>query len=139
MPIPSRAVADAVDDVKYNVPHSEKRYVFICDYSQNMEAPFLGFTQPGDTYYLTPYSVYCFGMVNAAHLYDQGIHENQLGDHMHAHVYEEKTGSKGANNVASLIMKTLGELGFLTDGQKGKKLSIFLTTAVAKIKTIQFY
>jgi hypothetical protein len=58
---------------------------------------------------------------------------------MHAHVYEEKTGSKGANNVASLIMKTLGELGSLTDGQKGKELSIFLTTAVAKIKTIQFY
>ena len=52
-----------------------------------MEVPFLGFTQPGDTYYLTPYSVYCFGMVNAAHLYNKGIHENQLGDHMHAHVY----------------------------------------------------
>jgi hypothetical protein len=64
-------------------------------------------------------------MVDAAHLYKQGINENQLGDHMHAHVYEEKTGSKGANNVASLIMKTLGDLALLTEGAERKDISIF--------------
>ena len=49
-------------DTNINAIHSDKHYVFICDYAQNIELPFLGDQQPGDTYYLTPKSVYVFGL-----------------------------------------------------------------------------
>jgi hypothetical protein len=90
-----------------------------------VEVPFLCFTQQGDTYYLTPQSIYCFDLENAAHLYNTDIHENELGDQMHAHVSEEITESKGANNIPPLVMKTLCGLGLLTVGKKGEKLSFF--------------
>ena len=38
-----------------------------------------------------------------------------VSEHLHCHVYHEGVGKKGANNVASLIMKTLRELQLLRD------------------------
>jgi hypothetical protein len=35
-------VADSKVDVNNNASHAEKHYIFICDYAQNMELPFLG-------------------------------------------------------------------------------------------------
>jgi len=32
------------------VRYAKKQYVFICDYAQNIELPFLGERQPGETY-----------------------------------------------------------------------------------------
>jgi hypothetical protein len=43
---------------------------------------------------------------------------------MHAHVYHEGIGKKGANNVASLIIKTLRELNLLRENSVGGEFNI---------------
>ncbi len=45
-------------------------------------------------------------------------------DHMHAHVYHEGVGKKGANNVCSLIIKTLKLRGILREDDPGGELNI---------------
>ncbi len=75
-----------------------------------MDIPFFGSSQPGDTYYYTPMSVYNLGVVNTAHIH----HSNHEPiDHMHCHVYSKGVAGKGSNNVASLIIKTLDGLNLL--------------------------
>ena len=41
-------------DTNINVTHYDKLYVFICDYAQNIELPFLGDQQPGGLTALLP-------------------------------------------------------------------------------------
>jgi hypothetical protein len=43
---------------------------------------------------------------------------------MHAHVYHEGVGKKGANNVCSLIVKTLRLIGILRENDMGGELNI---------------
>jgi hypothetical protein len=59
--------------------------------------------------------VYNLGVVNYAHNYGDLNAEGKrdIKEHMHAHVYHEGIGKKGANNVASLVMKTLIDLGMM--------------------------
>ncbi len=118
-------IAEARQHVINNVHHPETHYVAIGDFCQNMEFPWLGAEQAGEMYYYTPSSVYCFGLVNTAHNYNDGMHE--VSDHMHAHVYEECMGGKGGSNVASLIRRGLGPKGMncLHKGNTGGKLSFF--------------
>jgi uncharacterized protein YnzC (UPF0291/DUF896 family) len=59
-------------------------------------------------------------MVNHAHEYADG----SIKEHMYAHVYHEGIGKKGANNVSSLIMKTLRQLNLLRDDSVGGELNI---------------
>ena len=94
-------MAEAVRDA--TVEHPERTYTFVVDYGQNMEIPVFNDKQPGPTYYYSPVGVYNLGVVNHAHVYNDGT----IGKHMYAHVYNETVGKKGANNVASLIVKML--------------------------------
>ena len=102
-------------------PHGESVYCFVVDYGQNMELPTYNSEQPGVTYYFSPLSVYNLGMVNHGHDYgdDRGVSE-----HMHCHVYHEGVGKKGANNVSSLILKTLRLLNLLREDSVGGELNI---------------
>ena len=63
----------------------------VIDYCQNLEVPFLPIDQPGDCYYFSPISVYCLGIVDT------------ITDRLHAYVYPESAGAKGANNVVSFL------------------------------------
>ena len=94
-------VAQAVQDATAKKDHSEKVYTFVVDYGQNMELPSFNSEQPGCTYYFSPLTVFNLGVVNHAHTYNDG----RVSEHMHAHLYHEGVGKKGANNVASLIVK----------------------------------
>jgi hypothetical protein len=85
-----------------------------------MELPSYKDEQPGITYYYSPLSVYNLGIVDHAHRYNDG----QLSEHLHCHVYHEGVGKKGANNVASLIMKMLRELQLLREDAVGGELNI---------------
>lgn len=127
------AIKEALAHLKLNAPHAERHYVFICDYAQNMSYPSLPDEQAGETYYLTPLSVYVFGMVDAAHLYD-GVMGVEDGEHMDAHIYKEAMGAKGGNNVASLILRSLKRKGLLQPGNKGGKLSLFFDNCVGQNK-----
>lgn len=53
-----------------NGTDSDKHYVFIWDYAQNIKLPFLGDQQPGETYFLSPKHVYVFGIVDISHDYN---------------------------------------------------------------------
>ena len=79
------------------------------DYGQNMQVPIFNNEQPGSTYYFSPLSVYNLGMVDHAHVYDDG----RILEHMHCHIYNKGIAKKGANNVVSLIVKTLQQLNLL--------------------------
>ncbi len=74
-----------------------------------MELPVFNAEQPGATYYYSPMTVNNHGMVDHAHVYTDGM----VSEHMHCHVYTDAVGKKGANNVASFIMKTLRHLNLL--------------------------
>ena len=57
------------------------------DYAQNLALPSYNSEQSGATYYLTPLSVFCFGIV------DQKL------DKLTAYIYKESFAKKGGNNV----------------------------------------
>jgi hypothetical protein len=113
-------VADAVADATARKEHSVRRYTFVVDYGQNMELPVYNKEQPGCTYFFSPLSIYNLGVVNPAHIYNDG----RVSEHLHCHVYTEGIGKKGANNVASLIMKTLQKLNLLHEDSVGGELNI---------------
>jgi hypothetical protein len=110
----------AIADAKAGVEFHHRQYTFVVDYGQNMELPVYNKEQPGVTYYFSPLSIYNLGMVNHAHEYANG----EVKEHMYAHVYHEGVGKKGANNVASLIVKTLRQLNLLRDDSAGGELNI---------------
>jgi hypothetical protein len=65
-------------------------------------------------------SVYNLGVVDHAHVYDDGW----VFKHLHSHVYHKGVGKKGANNVASLIVKTLRQLNLLCKDSVGGELNV---------------
>ena len=103
-------------------PHSERRYCFVMDYSQNLGLPHFGDEQPGETYYFSPLSVFCFGTIDCS----------TLPEKMHALVYKEGEGKKGGNNVSSLILFLLKEKGILKKG--GNELSIVMDNCTGQNK-----
>ena len=80
-----------------DVPWDQQKDCLVADYCQNMALPYLGMTQPGETYYFSPLTVQCFGTADAS------IEPAQ----MRAYVYHEGEGKKGGNNVTSLLYKDL--------------------------------
>ncbi len=113
-----------------NVPHLETSYCFVVDFGQNMECPSFNEEQPGMTYYFSPFTVNNLGVVNHGHAKDDG----SVGVHMHCHVYHEGVGKKGADNVASLIIKTLKSTNIIREDEMGKKLTIVFDNCTGQNK-----
>ncbi len=113
-------VAEAVEDAKKGRAHSKRRYMFVVDYEQNMELPIFNKEQQGVTYYYSPLSIYNLEIVDHAHDYGGG----DIKEHLHCHVYHERVGKKGANNVSSLIIKMLRDLNLLCNDDVGGELNI---------------
>ena len=126
---------DAVADATTRKEHLVRRYTFVVDYGQNMELPMYNKEQPGCTYYFSPQSIYNLGVVDHAHIYDDG----RVSEHLHCHVYTEGIGKKGgANNVALLIMKTLQKLNLLCKDSVGSELNIIFDNCSGQNKTTQY-
>ncbi len=85
-----------------------------------MELPLFTEQQAGDTYYLSPMTVNNLGIVDHAHNYPKGTVSKQ----MHCHIYTDAIGKNGANNVTSLIMKTLRGMNILHTDEQGGELNI---------------
>jgi hypothetical protein len=105
-------------DKANGLPYSDAQQSFVGDYSQNLDIPHVGAEQPGDTYYFSPKNVYVFGCVDGS----------SDPAELDAYAYEEETGNKGSNNVASLLWKYLHDrkiVRYNDDGtpQKGKRLT----------------
>jgi len=88
----------------------------VCDYCQNLGIPHFGGEQPGNTYYYSPLNVFCFGIVDASTSPEQ----------LYAYAYSEDAGTKGGNNVASLLMKYLEDFEWLIPGRCGKRLTVIM-------------
>ena len=101
------------------LPHKDAVETYVVDYGQNMEMPAFNSSQPGETYYFSPLSVYNLGCVDVAHAV-----EGRAEEHMYAHVYHTGTAYKGGNSVASLLMKTLRSNGLLREDEAGKELNV---------------
>ena len=76
-----------------NLPHRQRTYLFYFDYAQNMQCPFFGAQQPGETYYMSPLSINIFGIANAC----------KEQETLQAYCYHEGEGHKGGNNVVSML------------------------------------
>ena len=111
----------AIKDARLGTIHIKRTYTFVVDFGQNMELPVFNTQQPGCTYYYSPLSVYNLGVVDHGH---KDAKTGEVGAHMYAHVYHEGVGKKGANNVASLIVKTLRLLNLLQEDSPGEELNI---------------
>jgi len=113
-------VNKAIKDATANIPHSDHTYTFVVDYGQNMELPVYHDQQPGVSYYYSLLGIYNCGIVNHAHVCENG----DVREHMHAYVYHEGVGKKGANNVVSIIIKTLRDLNIMREDSIGGELNI---------------
>jgi hypothetical protein len=60
----NKKMQEAIDDA--GKTHSERRQTFIADNCQNMELPYFGESQPGDTYYFSPLKNTVFGVVDCS-------------------------------------------------------------------------
>ena len=78
---------------KAETSEDRKVITLVIDYCQNLSVPHLGGEQPGDTYYYSPIWLYCLGIVDVS-----------LG-RLFAYTYPEYAANKGANNVASILVK----------------------------------
>jgi hypothetical protein len=110
-----KVIEDAKRATRDNAVDEEMVVTIVVDFCQNMEMPFFGKDQPGDTYYFTPKTINLLGIVDC----------NPEKEILHAYAYSEEDGGKGGNNVASLIMKYLRDRKLL-DGKKRKRLNIVM-------------
>ena len=62
----------AVYHATHKTKHYDCVYTFVVDFGQNMELPSYRKEQPGCTCYYSPLSVYNLGVVNHAHVYNDG-------------------------------------------------------------------
>ncbi len=120
----------AVRDATAKKDHSRRVYTLFVNYRQNMKLPVYNKEQPGCLYHFSPLSVFNLGVVNHAHIYNDGC----VSEHLHCQVYHEGVGKKGANNVASLIIKTLQQLNILRDDSVGGELNIIFDNCLGQNK-----
>jgi hypothetical protein len=100
-------------------PPAANTFKLTGDFGQNIMFPNFADEQPGSVYYFSNLTGYNFGVVNHAHEYNDG---REPSCHMHAHVYHEGVGKKGANAVASLFIKSLKKWNIIREGQVGGHL-----------------
>lgn len=114
-------ISEAEEDFAAGTPHHLARKAIVVDYSQNVDMPQLGASQPGRSYYYSPLKVFVFGIVNC------GL----PGGTLDAYVYHEGQGKKKADNVASCIMMFLESHGWLGD-ETGCELTIIMDNCPGK-------
>jgi hypothetical protein len=112
-------VKEAKDHARRNVAHKDRIYCGVVDFGQNMQLPLYNQEQPGTSYYYSPLNVYNLGFVDHAYRYDDGT----ITEHMLAHLYHEGIGKKGANNVCSLVMKSMKHLGWIKFDENGEPIT----------------
>jgi hypothetical protein len=118
----NKKIQEAIDT--RDLPHSQRQYTFIADFSQNMELPFFGESQPGDTYYFSALKINVFGIVDCS----------IFGGKLSVHVYHEGIAKKGGNNVASLLVNEFKRLGIIRDNERGKELTIVMDNCAGQNK-----
>lgn len=86
--------------------------------------------QPGMRYYFSSLTVDNLAVVNHGHAKEDG----SIDVHMHCHRYHKGVGKKGADNVASLIIKSLMSANIICEDDWGKKLTIVCNNCTGQNK-----
>ena len=132
-------IATFTNDKANKVPHQDKVQTIIMDYCQNLNLPHLGEDQPGDAYYFSPLSIFCFGICDA------------VSNHLSAYVYDESEGGKGGNNVASLLLRfirqnyvdtssgPMAELNIIMDNCAGQNKNRMVIRMAAYILELKYF
>lgn len=108
----NRKIEEARQHQIDNKVHEERTHTLIADYAQNLMLPHFGSTQPGETYYYTPLTLYLFGVVDTSD-----------NDKCYTHIFREGDGRKGGNSVASLLLKTLKKLSIMKEDENGSPIT----------------
>ena len=128
-------VHKARQHVRLKLPFTSRSFTFVVDFGQNMELPVYNKEQPGCSYYYSPLGIYNLGMVDQAYAGPNDDEYDNPRDHMHLHLYHEGIGKKGANNVCSLIWKTLALKNLLKpNGETGGELNIIFDNCTGQNK-----
>jgi hypothetical protein len=105
---------------------SNRVLCYVADYAQNMYLPNFASEQPGATYYYSPLSAFCFGIVDAS------------VDKLTAWVYTEEDAKKGGNNVASLMLQHLQHKGIIelvsSSGEAFKEINFVMDNCCGQNK-----
>ena len=96
-----------------------------------MDNPSFHKEQPGKAHYYSSMSVYNFGVVDHGHQYPNVT----VAEHLYTHVYHEGMGKKGANNVVSLLLKTMRIMDILREDKVGGELSIVFDNCPRQTRT----
>ena len=107
----------ARDDVVRKVPFKQRTHCLTIDMGQNLGLPNMEAEQVGDTYYFTPLTVFVFGV-------NDDSRPDGTSDQMNAYIWTEGDGKRGANNIASCLLKDYRARGFLSDGKNEGSLNI---------------
>ena len=110
------------DEVLSVLSQEQRVQTIIIDYCQNLNLPHLGADQPGDTYYFSPLSIFCFGVCNA------------INNELTAYIYNESEGAKGGNNVASLVIDYVKHNFVHDDKVPMKELNIIMENCTGQNK-----
>ena len=86
-------------DISNHLPSLFRQKVLTIDMGQNLCLPNFEAEQPGDTYYFSPLTILLFGVV------DNATEDGK--DRMNAYIWREFDGARGANNIASCLLKDL--------------------------------
>lgn len=108
----NRKKQEAYMDAQALVARKYRRYCFVADYAQNAYVPNFAGEQPGETYYYSPLNAYVFGIVNSA----------TRPAKLTASIYFEGEAKKGANNVASMLLKNLYDEGLVAYSSHQKRV-----------------
>ena len=84
---------------------------------QNLALHNFAAEQMGDTYYLTPLTIFVFGVNDDSRL-------DGTSDHMNAYIWSEGVGRRGANNIASCLLKDYRKRGYFDGGHNTGSLII---------------
>ena len=86
----------AIDNITNLLPSLHRRQVLIIDMGENLAIPNFAADQPGDTYYLSPLTIYLFGVA---------FKESEKVTQMNAYVWPEYEANHGAHNICSCLLK----------------------------------
>ena len=106
----------AQDDRKAFEDPRQRRHCYTIDMGPNIALPNFEAEQPGDTYYMTPLNVFVFGVVD---------NSTEKKSKMNTYLWSEADGRRGANNIASCLLKDFEKRGFFDRGEDGEELAPF--------------
>ena len=113
----SKLESRARKEVAEKVDFKQRNHCLTIDMGQNLGLPNFEAEQVGDTYYLSPLTIFVFGV-------NDDSRPGGISDKMNVYIWSEGSGKRGANNIASCLLKDYTKRGFFNDGLNKGSLNV---------------